>query len=605
MRACLVILTWLSFSGSFSQDRSVTDSLLAILDTRSVTDSLAFEIHRKLGFQHPEPLEAVTHGLKALHISEKTGNLKNKIRALTCLSTAYRLLGNRSKGMETSFKALHLSDSLKWDKQRAGLLLIIAENYTEDENYDEALVFFHQSLSLYRSLKDTFRVATLFVNLGETYRLANKMDSAARWFGKALHLNKRIKNQVIEAYASGNLGMALSTIGDFEQASAYLDKAISILTVFDDASSIIVFKSEQAKIAFAGGKYLRSIKGLEGLYQEAVALSLRDQSRDLSQQLASWHEQMGNYKRALTYQKLFHMHQDSLVNAANIKKVAQARSKYELSKREVEIRNLELENRLQQVNIEKIAMLTLLSLVLLALSIGILVLVYRNYVAKKRHNAVLEIKNRKIKKRANEKVILHEEMHHRIKNNLQLIASIMGLHARSVEDKALSEAIVAEKTRVESMTLIHQHLYPKSGQTEMSLRTYVNGLVENLKTVYQKELLKLEATVADVHINVDDCIPLGLIVNEAICNAVKYRSQDGVSVELSVTDEESHVLLEIEDNGPGFSVSDVTGFGSRLMQTLAAQMSGNLSMTSSSSGTKLSLIFLNQMESSGLVNEEG
>lgn len=576
------ILIFLVNVDILAQDAFIADSLTSILSSMPSRDSIAFEIHHQLGFYHPDAKKALYHSLEALKIADGLGSPVLQARSHASIGLGHRLLGNKVRGFESSFVALQLFDSLNLSKQQAALLLQIGTNYTADHYYDKAIQYFKQSQQLFIQLNDKYRLALVNINMGEAFRSSNILDSAEVSFSRALKLNEVENRPVIEAYSLGNLGMTHHAQGKLDEAMTELVRSIEILNELGDPASVVIYEAEIGQILIKQGQQKEGFQKIEDAFELAKSENLKEQIRDISKILVGLYSENKLYSQAFFYQQQFQVYQDSLVNAENIRSIEQTKARYDLDKQASESTAI-----LKQKEME--VLYTTAAAVLLLLVVG---LVYYAYRGKKKANLELNRKNEIIHRQVEEKELLHKEIHHRVKNNLQLIGSIMGLQSQTAEDQQVSDAMSTGKSRVEAMTIIHQNLYAQKHVTHINIREYLEKLVDNLESTYEDHIQSVTLEALDVNITADDSIPIGLIVNEAVCNAVKYKGQQELVLQIifSLTDK-GHVL-SISDNGPGFvnGESKGTGFGTKLINTLARQLRADLNIESTASGTSVTLI---------------
>gem|GEM_PF-1310452 len=207
-----------------------------------------------------------------------------------------------------------------------------------------------------------------------------------------------------------------------------------------------------------------------------------------------------------------------------------------------------------------------------------------------------ELLNKVINKALTEKDILLREIHHRVKNNLQLVSSMLTLQGRSIDDEVAQQAIIEGQSRVRSMALIHQDLYHKENLVGISVRDYITRLTQELYATYkiQDRNISLVMDIDLIELDIDIMIPLGLIINELLTNSLKYAFPNGRSGSLSVQLKEIDQLihLTVEDDGIGYDISEVRGnsFGTTLIHSLTAQLEGEL-ISSSSDGTRTEIVF--------------
>jgi two-component sensor histidine kinase len=185
------------------------------------------------------------------------------------------------------------------------------------------------------------------------------------------------------------------------------------------------------------------------------------------------------------------------------------------------------------------------------------------------------------KNRQNE--LLLKEIHHRVKNNLEMVKSLIALQSAKLEDGASKEAMLASQNRVQSMGIIHQKLYQGENLGSIEMKDYFINLGEGvLDTFNAEEKVKIECAMDDLNLDVDTAVPIGLIVNELLTNALKYAFPEGTKgqIKISLVKENNDLLLKVTDNGIGKTQGSKpkgTGFGTQLIQLLTQQLNGTIS----------------------------
>lgn len=193
---------------------------------------------------------------------------------------------------------------------------------------------------------------------------------------------------------------------------------------------------------------------------------------------------------------------------------------------------------------------------------------------------------------------LLQEVHHRVKNNLQIISSILNLQSDQVEDDESKEILQESRNRIEAMSFIHESLYCGNDFEKIQLTRYVQGLVSNLAYAYLKEKERIEVTydIDDVGLALDQAIPCGLIINELVSNAFKYAFPNGMEGELKVglREKEGRLAIHISDNGIGlpesFVLEHCESLGLQLVCALIEQLDGELEY-SKERGTRYLITF--------------
>lgn len=190
--------------------------------------------------------------------------------------------------------------------------------------------------------------------------------------------------------------------------------------------------------------------------------------------------------------------------------------------------------------------------------------------------------------------ILLRELNHRVKNNLQVVSSLLNLQSQSVADEKARAAIIESKNRLLSMVLIHQRLYHNENATQIFMPDYLRDLAENIEFTYSSESKDDLITYAidPIFLRVEHAIPLGLICNEIITNFFKHVAPEpAASLSIQFTSADGGFLLVARDNGQGFDVNNVDGsFGIKLIHSLIKQLGGT-SELSFSPGTQWEIRF--------------
>jgi two-component sensor histidine kinase len=203
-----------------------------------------------------------------------------------------------------------------------------------------------------------------------------------------------------------------------------------------------------------------------------------------------------------------------------------------------------------------------------------------------------------IKQSLKEKETLLQEVHHRVKNNLQIISSIMNLQSSYVKEEDTMNILMECQNRIKSMSFIHDSLYLNKDLGSVDFQFYIHGLCRNLVQSYSVDPSKidLQLEIDNVDLSLDQAIPCGLIVNELVSNAMKYAFPEGKSgiLKISVQEKAGRMMMEIKDNGvgvgDGIRLEDIESLGLQLVFTLIEQLDGEVEY-SSHQGTKYLITF--------------
>jgi two-component sensor histidine kinase/DNA-binding response OmpR family regulator len=223
-----------------------------------------------------------------------------------------------------------------------------------------------------------------------------------------------------------------------------------------------------------------------------------------------------------------------------------------------------------------------------------------------------KISEEKIKSSLKEKEILLQEIHHRVKNNLQVISSLLRLQSRFIKDQNSIDIFKETQNRVRSITILHEKLYQSDNLAKIKIDEYVKILAEDLMYFYELEEsnINMILDIEDVPLNIETAIPCGLLINEMVANSLKYafpNQKDGeIKIELH-SNNEDQFNLTVSDNGVGIpdeiNPENAETFGMQLVKYLTKQLKGTIELDNNN-GTKYQLKF-SELKYKDRVNSNG
>jgi PAS domain S-box-containing protein len=183
-----------------------------------------------------------------------------------------------------------------------------------------------------------------------------------------------------------------------------------------------------------------------------------------------------------------------------------------------------------------------------------------------------------------EKSVLLREIHHRVKNNMQIISSLLSLQSSTIENPEMKDIFNESQNRVRSMSMIHEQLYQTDDLAKIDFNIYVNGLIKSLFQIYSSSQKHIEwdVNVEDVELDLETAIPCGLIINELVSNSLKHAFKDRFNGKISVKMRKNNglIILKVADNGVGipdnFQIEKASTLGLKLVKTLVNQLEGAL-----------------------------
>ena len=197
-----------------------------------------------------------------------------------------------------------------------------------------------------------------------------------------------------------------------------------------------------------------------------------------------------------------------------------------------------------------------------------------------------------------DKDVLMMEIHHRVKNNLMIMSSLLNLQSNYIDDEKTLNVFRDSQNRAKAMALIHQKLYQSTDLKHIDFGDYIENLTSQLyqSMVMDSDRIKLEFDVEDIKIDLNMVVPLGLIVNELVTNSIKHAflRDEGGTIKLEFHRDDENIILRVSDNGAGFpedmDYKNADSLGLKLVNTLSRQINGELTLDESE-GTAFTLVF--------------
>lgn len=410
------------------------------------------------------------------------------------------------------------------------------------------------------------------------YYQFSKPDSSDYFLYQMEALLPQITNPFHHSWHSYSMGSSLIDREKYEEAKVYLHKTIKNLEEYNLTTiDVYQFAHEMlGDIEKLAGNYEKAIALHEIAKHTSIAINTNANTAYFIEKLSALYALKGDYKTALAY----HIEWSEINNIIEVERNERSFRESELQMNVLKQDKELAGNRQQQI----------IYIVALAIGTLLLVLLYRNYRLKQKSNHKLKIlneelsqKNVLVDKRNAENELLLKEIHHRVKNNLEMVKSLIALQSAHMEDSASKDAMIASQNRVQSMGIIHQKLYQGTNLGSVEMKEYFLNLGEGILDAYNAEdKVQIDCNMEQLELDIDTAVPIGLIVNELLTNALKYAFPDNakgkISIMLSQADTGA-LLLKVTDNGIGKlsgAIAQGTGFGSQLVGLLTQQLNGQM-----------------------------
>ena len=468
-----------------------------------------------------------------------------------------------------------------------------------------AIEYYQKGLIFSEKNDDTARTANLVRNLVSAYNMANKSLDA-------MNLLKS-KEKKYTFYRPKDRAKILSSFVDcyvrmkeYDSAKPYVNELVGISEKYPVTDDM---QQETFRTIIPYYLATKEYKNAEHYcsYNEIYCKKI-NWPYELAVDYKCWFRAdtgLGNCVAALLHYRMYTIIKDSLFKESFNKNFAQQQTQFETEKKEKDIQLLTQNNQLQQTQLKQSKLTRNFILGGTTMMTLLLGLGYNRYRLKQRSNKQLEIqrneinnKNEALQQLVKEKEWLIKEIHHRVKNNLQIVMSLLNTQSQYLDSDAAKKAISESRHRMQAMSLIHQRLYQAENVSTVNMLTYISELTEYLSDSYDTDKhIRFVQHVDDIRLDVAQAIPMGLILNEAITNAVKYAFPGDMPGTINISMESTAantVRLKISDNGIGMPIdhyiSNSNSLGMSMMRGLANQLGGIFDIKNNS-GTEIVITF--------------
>ncbi len=492
-------------------------------------------------------------------------------KTLTRLEKAYVQTNNL-------YKAL----AIRKQRLKMGFIESSYELYTDFELYDLAL----QEYLAFEKITPKTKMVDQYKHyrvLGNLYLELGKIDSARKYYSIGLNLsNQQLENsdentpknihQSGRASFMGSLGRCFLAEGDYPTAIKYL--SIDIEQSEDDKLNKI-FKMIHLTNAYIANrdalnakKYVRQIdqliKDKEDKRMTIRASEMKSNYFTLTKQLDS----------ALFYTKQYNTLKEAQNEIIRKNQAILLLSNLEAEDRrkDLVIINANLEKERADKKAQQILLWASIIVIIMA-AISLIILMLSN-LQKSKSKELIEKKN-------NENELLLKELHHRVKNNLQVIYSLINLQKRRIDSPELHQSLSMVQNRIKTMSLVHQNLHENENFKEVNLEAYVKTIADYLKLLYLNEDKEISIQLSvdeSIELIMDRAITIGLLINEIMSNSMKYAFKGRKKGNISIDVQKIHngFQMKISDDGIGFSMDQVNSksLGMYLIENLVKQIQG-------------------------------
>ncbi len=588
-----------------AQSISLKDSLLQLLkhlpnDTNRVIvlGDLGFE------YRHTKPDTTYILAQQAFELAQKLDYLPGQAQALATKAAAFKFLGDYAKSLKLYNEAFELNSKLGNQYRRTVILNNKADLYMQQNDWTKGLKTMKECFAIYNTVSNPLKESkpVYFSNMGECFYNLNQLDSAKIYLNQALPFAEASQASILTTicYLLGDMATAEN---NKKQAYLFYKKSINHAIHENRYSDLYESNIRMAKF------FQKMNMPDSTLYYAKQALTFTQKGANLSGIMKSSEYLSVLYKgkndtKALQYFTMAVAARDSLYSQDKVRRLLSINFEEKEQAQQIAAENV------QNKNVKR---LWILGVFMTAIT-GLALVLYKNNQQKQKANRVLKDKNDEIEvtvaqlkntqisltAKNTENELLLKEIHHRVKNNLEVVSSLLSLQSAKMDDPEIQSAFLSSQNRVQSMGILHQKLYQSEHLAFIEMKNYFKNLSENILDSYNEtDRIMVDIEMNEIEMDVDTAVPVGLIVNELLTNSLKYAFPDGkkgnIKLVLESADKENFTL-KISDNGIGKSQNTKTkgtGFGTQLVDLLTRQIDGKL-QENNENGTEISINFKRQ-----------
>ncbi|MCZ4409817.1 tetratricopeptide repeat protein [Cryomorphaceae bacterium 1068] len=583
-RQLLLLLFFLVYSMLNAADTE-SDIILSIKTkmTEEPTTGDLLSIYNDLAWEYSTSnFDSATHYVQlALALAEEENSTYWRAVSMEMNAILFEMSGNLDQAIKLYLEVIPLRNELGGEGLE-NTFNNMAVIFRVQENHRKALEYFKKSYDLEVKKGSKRGMAGSLNNIAISYKKMGALDSVPNLLRRSLQLAEEAGSESIVLHCLLNLGDWYFQQEINDSAKFFYDQALPLAEKLDDEASGCVARIGLAEMLSVEGDYTKAVREYKIALEEAIALHSPDYQSRAHLGLARVYNSKKEYQKGYEQLEKYLDLREKLSSEELVRNTNELEQKYQSAKKEQEITELELaaiEQNLAAAKNENQRRLLFFFAILL---IGVLGFMTYRFFNQRKVAKLLRSKNETIAEALSERELLLREIHHRVKNNLQVVSSLLSIQGREIKDEKAKDAISESKNRVHSMALIHQYLYSDKELASINMEEYIPNLCKKLFNAYKldHDLIDLKIEVEPISLDIDTAIPLGIIINELITNSLKYAFDANDEGQISVTfaERQNQLMLTVSDSGKGMQgkTRSELSFGMKLIRAFEEKLQAKI-----------------------------
>src|SRR5690554_4376663 len=541
---------------------------------RTTADLYGFLASKEYAFDNL-PIALITYQkaadiYKSLNIEYESGRCLNNIGII------HLKIGNQTTALNYFYQSTIIFESIK---DSIGIVLgynNMARIHRQQKDYQKAQEYLDKALVVVRAIDDLGMMTSVLNSMAGLKKDLGDQSSALNLYEKALSASNLADNKVKTAMILNNLGVINKDLRNLKEAKIYFDRAYKITDdndfIYEKAFTLV----NLAKYYFIKKNY----KETEKLATESLLLTDKVINNEAKLRainvLITLYEAQEKWEKVAIYQQQLLDEKERHEKQTHEQIAQQEALRFKLESEKNAARNQEINGQLtKQIELQNLRLYYILFIVAFVIVLAFALIVFIRLRTSRR-------RNRNIIKQSEERKLLLQEVHHRVKNNFQLVSSMLRLQSYNFDSEELRQNFEEAVNRINAMAIVHDVIYRQEKFSDIDAKTYLEKLVENLhKTGDSRILIEIESE--EIPFKIETLINLGIAINEMIANSFKHAFnedilQPKIKISLSAIAEKTYELV-YRDNGTGISEETyASNFGMELIDTIISNFDGSVEL---------------------------
>ena len=533
-----------------------------------------YELKGYFLFRLNSPDKAIEPFEKAAEHFKKGVNKLGQATSINNIAVLFKNTGNNVLAIEYSKRALILFDELGHLEGKASILANLSHVFREQGDLETAFEYANTSLSLYRTDLNKGGIAKLLNDLAGLKKEIGDTVAAISDYESALSIYREINSRSGEAKVLNNIGAILKDQKEYKKARSFFLESLHLSESTNNSTGVGFVSINLGELDFAEENLITA----EEVAKKALSIGEKLKNpliiKRAAELLQNIYIGQNNWQKAYEMQSLFMKMREQVLNNETKKAAIQESMRYTHDKQRT-LERKETESLKQMAHERKIRNR------IINFSIGTIALLLLFIVVFAVNRLRISNKQKQlIQKQNNEQKLLLQEVHHRVKNNFQIVSSLLRLQSYNLKNDTFLEVFDDAINRINAMSLVHDIIYKQDAFSNIDSQEYLVKLIEQLKRSARPKEIDIQVETGRFTLRIQTLIHIGIVLNELIMNSIKYGFKEEINdpkIRIALTKKDNVYNLEYKENGVGIDLKDYKkSFGMDLIETIITQHEGSV-----------------------------